>query len=341
LVKRSNSDVPFKEENPMNLDRRICAALFAAITAFGATAAHAAALTKVGDLQEASRPAGIPLDYVVTPNGLFHASCVVKVEENDLITANGDVRHADGSVREATVCAYARFDRAGKLIAFGGRDEANPPPAFDGWVASSNSDYNVTPPAKKMVADFTVPSGPRTAAGQVLYFFPGLEATINLQTILQPVLAWNGFGDSAWTMTNWNCCKNGTTFHGDTIAVKTGHKIHGAMKGNSCQSGVCSNWNITSIDKSTGQKTTFGTDAYDQAFNWYFGGVMEVYGVSQCSQYPANGSIRFTDVRVYNLNNGEVTPSNWNTGIASTAPACNYAVAPTRHTTTITFDSGP
>jgi hypothetical protein len=329
---------PFNEEYPMNLDRRICAVLFAAIAAFGATVANAATLTKVGDLQEASRPAGIPLDYVVTPNGLFHASCVVKVEENDLITANGDVRHADGSVRKATVCAHPRFDKAGKLVALAGQDEAAGRLEFDGWVTSSNSDPNVTPPANKMVANFTVPSGPTTAAGQVLYFFPGLEATVNLQTILQPVLAWNGFGDSAWTMTNWNCCKNGTTFHGDTISVSTGHKIHGAMRGNNCQNGVCSNWNITSVDRTTGQKTTFGTDAYDQAFNWYFGGVMEVYGVTQCSQYPANGSIKFTDVQVYDLNGADVTPSNWNISIASTAPSCNYAVTPTTRTTTITFN---
>jgi hypothetical protein len=331
---------PIDEENPMNFCRRICAALFATTAAFGVTAAHAATLTRVGDLQEASRPANVPLDYVVTPNGLFHPSCVVKVEENDLITVQGDVRHADGSVRAATVCAHPRFDRAGKLVALGGSDEETPPPAFDGWVASSNSDYSVTPPAKKMVANFTVPSGPNTAAGQVLYFFPGLEATANLQTILQPVLAWNGFGDSAWTMTNWNCCKNGTTFHGDTIPVSTGHKIHGAMRGSNCVNGVCPNWNITSVDRTTGRKTTFGTDAYDQAFNWYFGGVMEVYGVSQCSQYPANGSIKFTDVQAYDLNDADVTPSNWNVGIASTAPACNYAVAPTTHTTTITFNPG-
>ncbi len=325
----------------MNFCRRICAVFFVAIAAFGPAVAGVTTLTKVGDLQEASRPPGVPLDYVVTPNGLFHSSCVVKVEENDLITADGEVRHADGSVRAAMVCAHPRFDRAGKLIAFAGNDESVPPPAFDGWVASSNSDYNVTPPAKRMISNFTVPSGPRTAAGQVLYFFPGLEATANLQTILQPVLAWNGFGDSAWTMTNWNCCKNGTTFHGGTISVSTGHKIHGAMRGSNCQSnGVCPNWQITSTDNTTGQKTSFSTDAYDQAFNWYFGGVMEVYGVSQCSQYPSNGSIKFTGDYVYDLNGSEVTPSSWNTTIASTAPACNYAVSPTTHKTTITFNSG-
>jgi hypothetical protein len=82
------------------------------------------------------------------------------------------------------------------------------------------------------------------------------------------------------------------------------------------------------------------SSGYDPAFNWYAGGVMEVYGVSQCSQHPANGSITFTDIQVDDLNDRDVTPSAWNVGIASTAPACNHAVSPIRRTTTITFNPG-
>jgi hypothetical protein len=190
-----------------------------------------------------------------------------------------------------------------------------------------------------MVADFVVPSAPISSSGQVLYFFPGLEAVPNVQSILQPVLAWNGFGDNAWTVTNWNCCINGTTFHGGTIAAATGNKIHGLMKGSACGSnGVCTNWQIVSTNKASGQKTTFNTQAYGQAFNWYFGGVMEVYGVSACSQYPSNGSITFSAIHVYDLNLNESTPTNWNKSVGNPSPSCSYGLTATTNKSVITFN---
>ncbi|HJV67678.1 hypothetical protein [Ideonella sp.] len=326
----------------MDSSRRICTTLFMAMVIAGPVAAAAPALTQVSELNAAGRPAGVPLDYVVTPHGFFHPSCVGQLGEDERLAADGSVVRPDGRVIAAAACAYPRYGARGEL--FGSNAEAGPPlPAFNGWIASSNSNANLTPPAREMVANFTVPSGPTANVGQVLYYFPGLEDGGAVQTILQPVLAWNGFNDAAWTMTNWNCCKSGKTWHGPTISVATGHKIHGAMKGSSCDTNtqVCANWVILSKDKTTGQKTKFQTDAYGQAFDWYFGGAKEAYGVSTCSHFPANGSIRFTNIHVYDLNGVETTPANWNTFIAGGAPPCNYVVTPTTHTTTITFDTAP
>lgn len=313
----------------MNLSHRICAALCAATALIGAASAAPPALTRVGDVNEAARPHGVPIDYVVTPNGLFHPSCVGRLEEDETLSIQGDVIRPDGSRVKATACPYPRFNALGEQ------------PQFNGWIAASDSDANVTPPAKKMVATFVVPSGPTAHVGQVLYYFPGLEDGQGVQTILQPVLAWNGFNDSAWTMTNWNCCKNGKTWHGPSISVATGHKIHGTMKGSNCSGSSCTNWQIASADKTTGQKTKFNTESYGQAFTWYFGGAKEAYFVSQCSHFPANGSIQFTGIHVYDMNGVESTPANWGSFVSGAAPSCSYVVTTTPQTTKITFNTSP
>ena len=317
--------------------RRLCTVLLAAAAAALSGPASAAVLTRVGDADAAVRPAGVPLDYVVTPNGLFHPSCVIEVRDTERLAADGAVLRADGSVaREAATCAYPRYVLHGDGVE---RVEPGMRPEYSGWVARSDSNSNVTPPAGSSAAIFTVPSAPTTKNGQVLYYFPGLEDGGGVQTILQPVLAWNGFNDARWTMTNWNCCKSGQTWHGSTIPVSTGDKIKGTMKGSSCSGGVCAKWMITSVDKTTGQKTSFNTDSYGQAFDWYFGGVKEVYFVTQCSQYPANGSISFKRVYFYDTNGVDSTPSDWNHWVAGGVPACNYQVTTSTHTTTITFNA--
>jgi hypothetical protein len=319
----------------------IGAILLAALSALGTTQAQASTPSLVADLQSSSRPAGVPLDYVITPNGFFHPACVVELADDDVLARSGEVTHADGRITPATVCRFASFDAEGheRLAtesAGGVADATVPPPTINGWLVNSNA---AAVPAARTTATFVVPSAPVSSSGQVLYYFPGLEALSNTQSILQPVLAWNGFGDNAWTMTNWNCCINGTTYHGGTIASHTGDKIVGTMKGTNCNgsTGVCTNWQITSTDKNTGQKTTFKTLAYGQAMNWYFGGVLEVYGVNTCSQFPSNGSITFSAIHFYDLNNAESTPGTWTKSIGNVSPSCSYGITATANKTVITW----
>ena len=323
----------------MNLHRRICIVVVAALATLGVARAEVAPLARVGSMASAARPAGVPLDYVITPAGYFHAACVVQLDEGDQLTPEGDVLQRDRQVRKVAACEHPRFDLHGDRHAADapGIDATVSPAAaaFNGWVSDSQS--SGTPPASQMVADWTVPASPSSNAGQTLYFFPGLEATPNVVTILQPVLGWNSYSNATWTMANWNCCKSGTVYTGNPITVRPGDQIHGAMVGTGCtRTSPCSSWAVTSTDLTTNQTTTLKTSAYSQLFNWYFGGVMEVYGVSACTQLPASGSITFTNVKVYDTSNALVSPT-WRSSIASTAPRCAYAVNASTNQTQLTF----
>jgi len=71
--------------------------------------------------------------------------------------------------------------------------------------------------------------------------------------------------------------------------------------------------------------------------NWWFGGAMETYGVNTCNQFPANGSITFDHINVYDVNFQQVTPTWTEIVDDSNAPDCSYAVNATTKKTVITF----
>ena len=75
----------------------------AIVLVVGVTAAQA--LTTAGP----HRPATVPADYVITPFGYFHPSCVGRVASGDeLLPDQGVIRHADAGYPEAIATARDR-----------------------------------------------------------------------------------------------------------------------------------------------------------------------------------------------------------------------------------------
>src|SRR5262249_22136926 len=62
-----------------------------------------------------TRPKSAPADYVATPNGFFHPSCIASVHPDER-EVNGVIVRADGSTRKLDACAYPRFDVTGRLV---------------------------------------------------------------------------------------------------------------------------------------------------------------------------------------------------------------------------------
>ena len=80
-------------------------------------------------------------------------------------------------------------------------------------------------------------------------------------------------------MQSWNCCAKGFAHFGPAVSVKPGDTIVGTNTGSDCDAstGICQNWEITTLDNDSGQRSTFKTQSYDTAHRWVQSNVLEVY----------------------------------------------------------------
>jgi hypothetical protein len=265
----------------------------------------------------------VPEGYVITPFGYFHSSCVQAIASSDKLLADGRVQHASGAITPAATCTQPHFAPNGTP-----KVEGKVTPTDTGW----QEDASMVAPAGKSFSGIAntnvVPPNPLNIEGQTLFFFPGLEDVNDPNTsILQPVLAWNGFGDNAWTMANWNCCLSGITTYSTPFTTAPGHWIISYTSPNCRSSTVsCPTWNIYSYDTSNHQSTALNhTPSQGQVFNWAFEGVMEVYGVNNCNDYPnnKNGETYFTGF--YDEQGRLVTNPKWTQSVDTTAsPDCGF-----------------
>jgi hypothetical protein len=274
-------------------------------------------------------------DYVATPAGLYHKSCVREIPAGAVVDRAEVVHLRDGSRHQVPPCAFA----ARASIRPGNRPSTVAPsrpgvasPTINGWVeytwaTSSGSPY------KRILADWTVPAAPAGsygASGKVYYTFPGLQSNTY---IIQPVLQYGnngGFGGAYWTIASWQCGSSSSNcFHSTPITVSSGNAIHGDVTASGCVGGSCT-WTITTTNSSTAQSTTYqavDTENYWQATS----GAVEVYQASTCSDFPANtnynsSGVFYTNVAVYGNTFNLVSPG-WSGIITSgLTPQCNYRV---------------
>jgi hypothetical protein len=166
----------------------------------------------------------------------------------------------------------------------------------DSWIESVRGSVRPGSWVSEMTASFRVPRTP-SSGGQVLYFFPGLQPPFG-RVILQPVLRYQADG---WAILSERYHRDGDREVEDrstVVPTAPGHVIVGRMRSSACnRSGVCT-WTITTSDLTSGESTTLTEEDY-VPYTTYFAGVLEGYGVTRCSQYPDDGSIRFFDVTVY------------------------------------------
>lgn len=294
----------------------------------------------ISDFAPSARPQGVPIDYVVTPNGFFPPACVQPVHQGEKLRADGSIEAANGNVRKPAACTQAHFRFDGTRVEPDGSFflppiQARAKPTINGWVEDANYESSVN--IGKIVATWTVPGTPINQSGQTDYFFPGLEQNdVNPQSILQPVLGYDAFSGTVWTLSSWNCCVSGTTYYSGPINVHVGDTILGTT---ACQAANnCGTWNITSKDVTTGQSTTLSTDPYGNLL-WVFGGVMEVYGVSNCNQLPASSPLTYSSIAVYDTRFSRISSPPWGADypIGSGSPQCGYNVSTSASSVSLSY----
>ena len=324
------------------------ASMLIAMTALGITSSmaqaadSAPALRTVSMLDANLRPAGVPSDYVVTPNGYFSASCVQQVQANERVHTDGSIERTDGTIRKPAACAMPHYAADGTRVEPNGTvialTKAHKAPTINGWVM--DSDYSSSVAIGRIVASWVVPSAPSKQSSQTDYYFPGMEQSeASAESILQPVLGWNAFSNfTQWSLASWNCCVSGTTYYSNPISVSAGDQITGDTKSTCGAWPSCATWAIISTDETTGKSTTLDTDPY-AALSWVFGGVNEDYGVSACTQLPASGSIVYSSIQVYDINNNRIASPPWvnNYDVGTTKPQCSYNIASSAGTVTLSW----
>ena len=280
------------------------------------------AVAALAGASPSDRPAGVPSDFIATPNGWFHPSCVIEAGAHERIRGGNVIERADGSERRLARCPHPHYDRRGKRI-----EPADAEPTIKGWVESaSNASQG---PIGSIGTDWTVPQTPAIASSQVLYYFPGLEPLPGTEFILQPVLAWNGFNDRRWTIASWDCCPGGNQIHSPAAAVQPGDAIHGTVTGTDCNatSGVCSSWQVATSDPANGASTVLGSaDGEGKVLDWSFAGVLEAYYVDECGQYPPDGQVTFSNLTVQGVD-GMTFATEWQSAADLAGDGlCDYAV---------------
>ncbi|WP_133166871.1 hypothetical protein [Solimicrobium silvestre] len=269
---------------------------------------------------EIARVPGMTADYVRTPHGYFHSSCVQHIDQSEELQVDGSIKRADGKLRQVAQCAYPRFLNNGTRIEATAKN-TRLPEVYNGYLQLVSA--TLSSGTNELTAYMTVPPNPSSESGQTLYFFPGLEDAQNVVSILQPVLGWDGYGANNWTIASWNCCKSGTTYVGNNVVVKPGDLIYGTMVNTGGQ-----NWTITATDETNTSlaSATLKTQGYSQTFDWVFAGALETYGVSSCSQFPSSGPIKFTNIQAY-VGGKVVSNPSW-----SIQPGSNSETACTKAT---------
>jgi hypothetical protein len=290
------------------------------------------------------RPTNVPSTYAATPNGFFDPSCIVRVGVDETAHADGTIHSAGGAVRTAPPCTKPRFDLAGNPMPIGragaglAEPQAEPATAYNGWVES----YNTTSigAVSFLSASWVVPATPSAGnQGQTIFFFNGLEGVPTVESILQPVIAYE---NGTWSATSWNCCASGTTYTGNTISISPGDVIVGTVTGTDCttSTGLCNTWLIQTLDQNTNQTSTLQTASWGVALNWVFPAVMEVYGVSACNDFPASGQLTFSNQAYTTVSGSTGTSGSWGLSLGSVTPSCGYGGQNSGSNVTLDFTGG-
>jgi hypothetical protein len=285
-----------------------------------------------------SRPLSVPGNFVVTPMGYFHPSCVVSLAAGEKLV--GDlVQHRDGSQRAIIPCNYPRYDAKG--YATYPLSSASPPPQANNYQAFATLSQA---PMAFLSAEWTVPDDPpHSLADQTVYLFPGFQDSPSSR-ILQPVLAWNGNsgGGKKWVVYSWNCCVAGNPVQSPPVDASSGARVRGTMQGTNCNAttGVCPNWSITTeTEQGPGQWVGSTLDTtVSTAMVQALGGALEVYAVDTCRQLPGGPGTTFSSLTLQFVG-GAPVPAAWTNTENPNSPDCVLNVTSNPSTVTVQYTS--
>lgn len=269
-------------------------------------------------------------DLVATPNGWYHRGCVHEVPNGAHLDIHGLVKRLDGTTYQIALCS-----QPGR-VANGGNAASGP--TLSGWI--ERADYVPGTYWGTITASWHVPAAPTSAyaSNQVYYTFPGIQSSAY---IVQPVLTYGyapDYGGNYWSAASWRCNTGSNCHHGPAISAAVGDSVLGSASATGCANGICT-WTITIADVTSGARGSYSADD-TSAYTDAVGGAVEVYNLTSCGQFPANG-ILYTGITLYDQSQNQATPS-WSTSVASGgSPSCGLHITSSSTAVSLYDDVGP
>jgi hypothetical protein len=258
-----------------------------------------------GGVLRSAESLGYP-GYVITPHGLVHKSCVHRVDSAAPVDPNYD-----------PACAFAMYRHI--EAAATPTSGAAAIPTTNGWVEDGNRyvDYYV----QNFEGNFHVPPVPAQGGGQgpIIFLFNALEDSTG-GNIIQPVLSHGCEYDRfhcQWQIASWYGGNywGGNYYHSTPQSVNAGDTLYGRMYAhqNDCNGGCL--WTIYT-SSSNGAATQISVHT-TLPWQWIFSGVLEVYNVDNCAQYPG-GHAYFWNLHVRDWSGADRTPGYYNPWVGVT-----------------------
>jgi len=182
-------------------------------------------------------------------------------------------------------------------------------PRDKGWIAYAS--YGYAGNFSSFNGTWKVPTAPTTYEDQILYFFTGLTEQSGSE-IIQPVLQYGKTPDGGgeyWEVACW--WVNGAYLYSKPVTVQSGDTVFGYMNTLSYP-----NWELGASINGGQQQTNIIVSNYYPQVTAYV--TLEAYQMTDCKEYPSDGSITFTDLVLDDL-----TPT-WTPTIEFTD--CNHNV---------------
>jgi hypothetical protein len=279
--------------------------------------------------------------WIRIPGALVRSDCVHEVptgamvemsDDNEItgnVTLNGEVIAHYEPCSEKPVITGTRKRSAASANASG---TGNGPVEDSQWdlplAANDNIDY--------LGNTWTVPAYPSTG-GALIYLYNAI-APESGDWILQPVLQYGESGvggGNYYTISSWLIGANGYAFYSPLVEVNPGDTILGHTGLNEV-SGSTFYFMTEAKDETTGRYSWIKTHISHEHWTWAFAGVLEVYGLSTCSQLPSSNELTFRNAVVdhgfpyYNNIKGD----GWVGAIYSYGgPSCGFMVHASQNST--------
>jgi hypothetical protein len=269
-------------------------------------------------------------DWVQVPGALIRPDCVHEVPNGASVGIGSDGQVSGDVMLDGVLIAHYDACPEAPIVTRPLAGSAGPEsdPGFgNGFVEASY--WPVDSSLDEMAGNWTVPSNP-SVNGALIYLFNGMERS-DQGWMLLPVLQY-GFGGAGggyyWAIASW--LVGSSAYHSPLETVNPGNALRGYTKTTSV-SGNTIHWKVSVKDNTTGAYSYLLAHSTGY-WTFAFAGVLEVYGVTSCSDYPSNGEVVFTHSDAYhgypafNL----LTPPEWRPVYGSSygGPDCGFGVIP-------------